>query len=177
MGTPKTYSDWVVLLERFGNGDETVLDEMNTGHFVLDAGTAQRFYLRVEDAYKKRKQDWLNKFQKSFQIQNIRTDDDFATTLWNGKQGLVPLLKFISAKGFPDDLRNTLLKDLIDFISEIKQSLKNRVPKTGNSSERLLAILNTFKMPEIMQEPPAQKIVGTNSSKNIPVVPGRKIIF
>ena len=46
MDIPTTYSDWVAILERFGNGDETVLDEMNAGHFVVDAGTAQRFYLR-----------------------------------------------------------------------------------------------------------------------------------
>ena len=177
MDIPTTYSDWVAILERFGNGDETVLDEMNAGHFVVDAGTAQRFYLRVEEAYKKWKQDWLNRFQKSFQLQNIRTDGDFATVLWNGKQGLVPLLRFVSVKAFPDDLGNTLLKDLIDFVSEIKQSLKSNLSKTSNRRERLLAILNTFRLPEIMQQTPVQRTPGANSEKDRSLLPGRKIIF
>jgi len=65
MTAPTTYSDWAAVLERFGNGDDTVFEEMNAGNFTLDAGTAQRFYSRVEEVYKKRKQNWLDKFQRN----------------------------------------------------------------------------------------------------------------
>jgi len=148
MTAPTTYSDWAAVLERFGNGDDTVFEEMNAGNFTLDAGTAQRFYSRVEEVYKKRKQNWLDKFQRSFQMQNIRTDDDFGIALRNGKQNLLPLSKFVSAKGLPEDLRKTLQKDLDDFVAEIKKSLKDNVSKTSNGREKMLVMLNTFGLPE-----------------------------
>ena len=178
MTVPTTYSDWVAVLERFGNGDDTVFSAMNAGSFILDAGTAQRFYARVEEAYKKRKQNWLAKFQRSFQMQNIRTDEDFVIALRNGKQNLLPLSKFVSSKGLPDDLRKTLQKDLDEFIAEIKKSLKDNVSKTSNSREKMLVMLNIFGLPETQQEEAIQKKSGNKKEENN-IVPstGRKIIF
>ncbi|RZJ49371.1 MAG: hypothetical protein EOO44_18385 [Flavobacterium sp.] len=69
MTIPATYSEWSILLDQFGTGDDSVLEKLNTGTFVIDAGTANRFYLKVEEVYKKRKQSWLNKFQFSFQFE------------------------------------------------------------------------------------------------------------
>ncbi|HRE64634.1 MAG TPA: hypothetical protein PKU77_12635 [Ferruginibacter sp.] len=177
MTAPTTYSDWAAVLERFGNGDDTVFEEMNAGNFTLDAGTAQRFYSRVEEVYKKRKQNWLDKFQRSFQMQNIRTDDDFGIALRNGKQNLLPLSKFVSAKGLPEDLRKTLQKDLDDFVAEIKKSLKDNVSKTSNGREKMLVMLNTFGLPEIKQEEPIQKKASNKNESNTIPPTGRKIIF
>ncbi|MCZ2356764.1 MAG: hypothetical protein LC115_08785 [Bacteroidia bacterium] len=66
MAAPTTYSEWTNLLNKFGNGDDTALEELSKGSFTVDAGTASRFYSRVEEVYKKRKQSWLDKFQRSF---------------------------------------------------------------------------------------------------------------
>ena len=177
MTAPTTYSDWVAVLERFGNGDENVFEEMNAGSFVLDAGTAQRFYSRVEEVYKKRKQNWLDKFQRSFQMQNIRTDDDFGIALQNGKQNLLPLSKFVSVKGLPDDLKKTLKKDLDDFVAEIKKSLKDNVSKTSNGKEKMLVMLNTFGLPDIMQVEQVEKKPNNKNENNTIPPTGRKIIF
>lgn len=54
MKSPVTYADWANLFDRFAKGEE-VVDEMNSGNFHLDAGTAERFYARAEEAYKARK--------------------------------------------------------------------------------------------------------------------------
>ncbi|WP_286912659.1 hypothetical protein [Flavobacterium sp. UBA4197] len=179
MTVPTTYSDWVTVLEHFGNGDDTVLTAINEGHFVLDAGTAQRFYTRVEEVYKKRKQNWLDKFQRSFQMQNIKTDDDFGIALRNGKQNLLPLSKFILSKGLPEDLRKALQKDLDDFVAEIKKSLKDNVSKTGNGREKMLVILNTFGLPEIQQEEQVPTASGNNLNEENNIISPtiRKIIF
>lgn len=177
MTAPKTYSDWVAVLERFGDGDENVFEELNEGSFVIDAGTAQRFYARVEEVYKKRKQNWLEKFQRSFQMQNIQTDDDFGIALRNGKQNLVSLSKFVSAKGLPEDLRATLKKDLDDFVAEVKKSLKDNVSKTSNGKEKIFVMLNSFSLPNIMQlEQVEKKPNNKNENNSIPST-GRKIIF
>ena len=177
MPVPTTYSEWANLLDKFGDGDDTALEELSKGSFLVDAGTASRFYLRVENVYKKRKQNWLEKFQRSFQFQNFKTEDDFEIALRNGKQNLSSLSKFALLKGLPDDLRKTLNKDLEDFVAEIKKSLKDNVCKISSGREKMLILLNTFGLNEI----PEEIIIGKNNDKqntsNINSPTGRKIIF
>jgi len=177
MAAPTTYSDWVAILERFGQGDDTVFEEMNAGSFELDAGTAQRFYSRVEEVYKKRKQAWLDKFQRSFQMQNFKTEDDFGIALRDGKQNLLPLSKFVICKGLPEELRKTLHKDLTDFVSEIRKSLKDNVSKINNGREKMLMMLNTFGMFENPQEEIIKQKSNNQNTNNIIPPTGRKIIF
>lgn len=168
-----TYADWCNLFERFGNGDDTVFDEMNAGSFDLDAGTAQRFYNQAEEAYKTRKKLWLEKFQRSFETQNIKSADDFGMLLLTGKKNLIPLSKFSQAKGLPEDLKTVFKKDLEEFVGEIKKSLKENLPKTGNDKEKMILIINSFRLPENVEANPVQ-----NDSKNIESSPlRRKIIF
>ena len=110
-------------------------------------------------------------------MQNIRTDDDFGIALQNGKQNLLPLSKFVSVKGLPDDLKKTLKKDLDDFVAEIKKSLKDNVSKTSNGKEKMLVMLNTFGLPDIMQVGQVQKKSNNKNENNIIPPTGRKIIF
>lgn len=177
MAALTTYSEWANLLDKFGAGDDTVIEEMNNGSFTVDGGTAFRFYSRVEEVYKKRKKTWLDKFQHSFRFQNFRTEDDFEIALRNGKQNLYPLLKFVSVKGLPEDLKKTLKKDLEDFVAEIKKSLKDNVSKISNGREKMLILLNTFGLNDIPQELQTdKKSKQKNTSEPIPPT-GRKIIF
>lgn len=168
-----TYADWCNLFERFGNGDDTVFDEMNAGSFDLDAGTAERFYNQAEEAYKTRKKLWLEKFQRSFETQNIKSADHFGMVLLTAKKNLIPLSKFSQAKGLPEDLKTVFKKDLEEFVEEIKKSLKENLPKSGNDKEKMILIINSFRLPENVEENSVQ-----NDSKNIESSPlRRKIIF
>lgn len=177
MAAPTTYAEWVAVLERFGNGDDTVFEELNTGSFALDAGTAQRFYSRVEEAYKKRKQLWLNKFQRSFEMQRVKTIDDFGLVLRGGKQNLLPLSKFVTSEGLPEDLRKTLYQDLTDFVTELKKSLKDNLSKTNSSREKMLIMLNSFDLFDTRKSELLQKNSDKTSVKNIAPPTGRKIVF
>jgi hypothetical protein len=177
MSAPTTYAEWTCILDRFGQGDDTVFEDLNAGSFVLDAGTAQRFYLRIEEAYKVRKKSWLDKFQRSFQMQNFRTEDDFGIALRDGKQNLLPLSKFVTSKGLPEDLRKTLSKDLEEFVAEIRKSLKDNVTKVNKGREKILMMLNTFGMFENPQEVQIPHKENNQSDNNIIPPAGRKIIF
>lgn len=177
MAAPTTYSEWTNLLDKFGDGDDTALEELSKGNFIVDAGTASRFYLRVENVYKKRKQNWLDKFQRSFQFQNFKTEDDFEIALRNGKQNLFPMSKFVILKGLPDDLRNTLKKDLEDFVTEIKKSLKDNISKISRGREKMLILLNTFGLNDIPEEIKMYKKNNKQNTNDIIPPMGRKIIF
>ncbi|WP_131539787.1 hypothetical protein [Pedobacter nototheniae] len=172
METLSTYSAWVNLLEKFGIGDDTSLEELSYANFTLDAGTASRFYLRVEDAYKKRKQTWLDKFQHSFKYQKFRAESDFEIALRNGKQNLYPLQRFVGLKGLPEDLKKTLRIDLEEFISEIRKSLKDNISKTSRGRENMLILLNSFGLTNSSDE----NKINTKNNEIIPITV-RKIIF
>jgi len=177
MATPTTYAEWSNLLDKFGQGDDTAIEELSIGSFLVDAGTVYRFYSRVEEVYKKRKQTWLNKFQCSFQLQNFKTEDDFEIVLRNGKQNLYPISKFVALKGLPEDLRKLLMKDLEDFVAEIKKSLKDNFSKISSGSEKMLILLNTFSITEIPPEFNTDNKKRKQNTSEIISPPGRKIIF
>lgn len=177
MEAPTTYSEWTNLLDKFGNGDDTALEELSKSTFTVDVGTASRFYSRVEGVYKKRKQIWLDKFQRSFQIQNFKSDDDFEIALRNGKQNLNSLSKFVVLKGLPEDLRKTLQKDLQEFVAEIKKSLKDNVWKISSGREKMLILLNRFDLNDIPGEINIDKINNKQNTNEIIPPTGRKIIF
>lgn len=177
MNRPSTYASWVSVLERFGNGDDTAVAEIDAGKFTLDSGTAYRFYIRVEEAYKKRKQLWLDRFNRSSQLQSIRTINELEIIVRNGKQNLSPLSKFVSAKGLPEDLRKTLQEDLSRFIEEIRMSMKDHLSRSSNEREKMLTVLNRFGLSEISS---VEKIPGPAGKKkdNINNPPsGRTILF
>lgn len=171
-----TYSEWMILLERFGNEDDTAIDDLKMRTFKIDAGTAQRFYEKVERAYKKRKQNWLDKFQRSLQTQNTRIED-LEITLRNGKQHLSPLVNFVNLNGLPEDLKKILRKDLYDFVAEIKKSMLDKISTTNIIKERMIVLLNSFSLPVILQEElPKISSDRKNETVSIPST-GRKIIF
>ena len=169
METPTTYAQWTKLLDQFGDGDDSILETLNNGGFVIDSGTATRFYNKVEEVYKKRKQKWLDKFQRSFQFQNLKTEEDFEIALRNGKQNLFTLLKFIHIRGFPDDLKKTLQKDLENFAAEIKSSIKSNNSK---GSDKIAILLKSFELTSISE---VIKPISGNNGLTAPT--GRKIIF
>jgi hypothetical protein len=177
MAAPTTYSEWTNLLDKFGDGDDIALEELSKGSFTVDAGTASRFYSRVEVVYKKRKQNWLDKFQRSFQLQSFKTEDDFEIALRNGRQNLSPLSKFVVLKGLPEDLRTTLKKDLEDFVAEIKKSLKDNISKISNGREKMMILLNTFGLNNLAEEHKLDNKINKQNTNEIIPSTGRKIIF
>lgn len=177
MSGPTTYAAWADLLDRFADGDDTALIELSEGSFTIDAGTAYRFYSRVEEVYRKRKQYWLDKFQRSFQFQNFKTDNDFEIAIRNGKQNLLSLSKFTILQGLPVDLQKTLQSDLEAFVGEVKKSLKANVSKISSGREKMLILLNTFDQNIFSDKCKSDnKNVGKQESE-ITHPQGRKIIF
>jgi hypothetical protein len=177
MGNLTTYAGWIDVLEKFSNGDDTVISLMESESFMLDAGVAQRFYTRVEKAYRLRKEKWLSKFNQALQAQRLGQVRDLAVTVNNAKANLRPLVRFTNAEGLPADLRQVLLKDLLAFVSEIKESLTTNVPKGHPQREAMLLTLQSFGLPDshaiVSQLPSAQSKDVSFSTCS----PGRKIIF
>ncbi|BAV05435.1 hypothetical protein SAMN05421788_105111 [Filimonas lacunae] len=171
-----TYAQWTDALERFSNGDNAVLAEFNSGSFSLDAGTAQRFYIRVEEAYRNRKKVWVNSFQRAFHTQTIASENELGITLNNSRKNMIPLVSFVTAKGLPEDLKNTLYKDLCEFVAEVKKTLTDNIVKNNKSSDRLLMVLHGFDFMSIITAETSSDPTPLQQN-NVPPATGRKIIF
>lgn len=172
--SPKTYYEWVTILEAFANGDNNVLEEMKKGTFKIDAGTAVRFYTKVGEIYDIRKKRWLDSFQRSFQSLNIKTENEFSILLHNSKQRLLPLIIFTEIEAFPEELKNILKDDLVLFTDEIKKTLKDSTKNSIQDKEKVLSILNSF---ELRSDSRKNEITITTDKKNTNQSTGRKIIF
>lgn len=144
MNIPSTYFEWAAKLEQFARGDDSVISDLQQGTFAVDAGTVYRFYNKAQEAYVERKKRWLCKFNRLFQVQYIRTENDISVVLQDAKTNLQPIAKFIRLKAFPDDLRDTLRKDFEGFIAEVRKNIKESVMRSQPRNEKMLLIVNTF---------------------------------
>jgi hypothetical protein len=171
-----TYSEWVNLLDRFAEGDDSCISILEKSSFIVDAGTAIRFYTRIEETYRKRKKAWLENFQKSFELSNLKRIDDFEIILRNSKQNLIPLNRFVLLSSLPDDLKKVLSNDLNDFVLEIKSTLKNNMAKISDDRDKMLIMVSSFELPALqLRDIYSQN--ETNSNNVIHQFSGRKIIF
>jgi len=116
----------------------------------LDAGTAGRFMILFEEAYKKRKQLWLDKFKNISQQHNIRSASDFSAIISQAKDSLKNLVFYTELKPFRSDLRKVLKDDLKLFIEEVKKSLKeNAMRDRTNQLNSLLLAFNNLDVEKI----------------------------
>jgi hypothetical protein len=144
MTVPNTYFEWADKLEQFARGDDSVLSELQQGTFAVDAGTVYRFYNKAQEAYVERKKRWLDKFNRLFQVQYVKTENDISIVLQDAKTNLQPIAKFIQIKAFPDDLRETLKRDFEGFVAEIRKNIRESVIKKQPRNEKMLLVVNTF---------------------------------
>jgi hypothetical protein len=141
---PSTYFEWTNILKQFAMGDDSVLSDLERGSFAVDAGTVYRFYRKAQETYVERKKEWIDKFNRLFQIQYIKTESDISIVLQNAKANLQPIAKFIRLSAFPTDLQDTLKKDFEGFVAEVRKNIRESVTKNQPSNERILLIVNTF---------------------------------
>jgi len=144
MTIPNTYFEWADKLEQFARGDDSVLSELQQGTFAVDAGTVYRFYNKAQEAYVERKKRWLDKFNRLFQVQYVKTENDISIVLQDAKTNLQPIAKFIQIKAFPDDLRNNLKKDFHGFVTEVRKNIKESIMRSQPHNEKMLLIINNF---------------------------------
>ncbi|MFA8434083.1 MAG: hypothetical protein ACEPOZ_06160 [Marinifilaceae bacterium] len=146
MPVPTTYLEWSELLDQFGKGDNTALDDLNNGNYACDSVIGWRFCTRVYEAFNNRIKIWLDKFESSFHLRNFRSFEDYDALLKDAKQNLTPLFRFIELEGLPKEIRSALRNEFQEFLTEFKKSMIKNVPKESNNKERILFLLNAFSI-------------------------------
>jgi hypothetical protein len=176
MSTLSTYSEWSTHLEKFGKGDDQSLEMMCKGSFVIDAGTAYRFYTIVEESYRARKNTWFDKYNRILQLQTLKSENDFSIIIRDVRSGLLPMKKFISINAFPEKLQNALKEDFDQFVTGLRDTMKANINRHSSMKERLVLVLNSFHVSETDSNYKQITQTITPTSPNSTVT-GRKIIF
>lgn len=166
MKPPITYAEWIDLFDRFEKGED-VFEQMNSGHFEMDAGTAQRFFAKAEKAFNVRKKMWLDQYQRNFKLQDIKTIEELEFVLQNNKKTLSVLCRFIYSKGLPEELKDTFQKDFTAFVSEFKKTLKDNTGKGSREREKMLMVINNFSISGFSQDQSGGEVKSPSAVRKI----------
>jgi hypothetical protein len=168
MLVPTTYYEWTDNMQRFASGDDSVISEMESAQFEIDAGTVYRFYSHVQASYVERKNLWIEKFNRLFQIQKVKSENELGVLMQSIKNSFNPIVKFINLPAFPDDLKTTLKADFNQFINELKNNMNESLKKEQPHNEKLLFVIHSFQFHEYYNNAASCDNVTEEENETIP---------
>ena len=164
-----TYQEWSVLLEKFKKGDDGVLVNLLEAQFTLSAGTGDKFLKMIDRTYKTRKQKWHDEVQNTINKTNLKSIAEFDLLIRQWKINLTPLIKFISLKPIPENIKQFYQNDLQKFVSEVRKTLQKSLQNNALDKEQMLFYLRNLEIydfsvtnaiqPQQNQKPTGRKII------------------
>ncbi|HYO79238.1 MAG TPA: hypothetical protein VE010_22430, partial [Thermoanaerobaculia bacterium] len=111
---PACYADWVPLLERFRDGDDSVLELMLAGTLEWTNVVAERWTTRVAGALDARLKDVTSRLQLAL---DRSRGDVFAVSqaLLGARRALAPLHAAAAMRCAPDDVREHFTAEVVRF--------------------------------------------------------------
>ena len=136
---PRTYAEWVALLDRFRDGDDSGLEGMRQGSIEWTNIVAERWTRQVADALSVRLQNLSKRLQRS--IDQAR-GDTFAISkaLLDARRSLAPLWQLAALPCLDDRLRTHLTDELSRWARQSQESLEKGV-RDPRRDARLLKVL------------------------------------
>jgi len=170
----KTYAQWSEMLDRFEQGRDDMLDEMEKADFHLGAGTAGRFLTMINRVYQSRKQKWMDEMTQTMEHTRMRSMNEWDILFRQWKAKLVPLQRLIRLPVLPPEVKEQFEKDLSQTLEEIKKSLETSVQAHYPDKQKFLFFLRNFSL--YQWDEPSHKSGSTGTQKDEPPK-GRRIIF
>ena len=121
---PSTYAEWIKCLEMLKEAtmDELVIEIMNQGHLSWQAGITERFTIELFEVLNVRITMINNMLDKKLRG-GSGSEFELASTLINGRNAIKTLFKLSKINSFPEDLKKTIEKTLIDYADKLQHSL------------------------------------------------------
>lgn len=142
---PKTYREWIEVLDVFvqGENDTDVLQAMRAGQLEWQAGVAERFIKRLEEALNTRLVRANSTYQKrTSQMQSLGSDTTQAIIAY--RKELIFLQEAVNLAVMPEDARN----HLVDMVQKIRNDIQASLLDSAKSdrSGRLASIIRNNKI-------------------------------
>ena len=137
MNPPKTYAEWLPLLDRFRAGDDAALYALKSGTIEWTNIVAERWTRQVSDTLTTR----LQSLSTQLQIGLDRAGGDYcaiSNSLLIARRALVPLRELASMSAIPSDVQRHLDTELNRWAGETQESLERHAEGCRNDQGRLL---------------------------------------
>lgn len=134
---PQSYAQWLALLDRFRDGDDSVLEAMRHGSIEWTNIVAERWTRQVTDALTGRLKALSKQLQAGL---NRAGSDSFAISnaLLGARRSLAPLRAFVAMPCFPDNVRAHLGHELERWVAETQHSLEKSATEIRLDKGQLL---------------------------------------
>lgn len=169
---PRTYAEWVPLLERFRDGDDAVIDLMRAGTIEWTSVVAERWTSRLADAFNIR----LKKVSAQLQLALDRAaGDTFAISraLLAARRALVPLHVAAALPCAPEEVRQHFAAELHDFAARTQESLESAAKRIRTDQGSVLKAIRDNPL----NVPPPSTPTETHSEPQAPLPRGRRILM
>jgi hypothetical protein len=157
-------SDWVALFERFGNGEDTALDEMQTASLDLTAVHTLRWLLAASNALGQR----LALLSDGLQERQDRCTagaDTVAGLDWVREQ-LVPLYRFSCVPSLPDWTRAHIADECRRWVERTQASVELRAARVNDQGLLALMVRRTpLRWPPVASQTPPNAMPGDDRPK------------
>jgi hypothetical protein len=169
---PRSYAGWLPLLDRFKDGDDSVLDLLREGSIEWTSIVAERWTAQLSSALERR----LTMLSKQLQLWLDRSrGESFAVAgaVLNARRCLDRLREFASIPCVPDNVKSHLTSEIDRWAMETQKVLEENAAKIRTDHGRLLKTFrdNPLTAPGSGNEPQ------TVSSDIKPVQRGRRVIL
>jgi hypothetical protein len=134
---PHSYAAWLPLLDRFQEGDDSVLVLMQHGSIEWSAVVAERWTFQLSSALGKR----LTMLSKQLQLGLDRSQGEsfaIAQAMLNARRPLQRLREFASISCLPDNVRSHLQNEIDRWAQETQRVLEENAAKIRTDNGRLL---------------------------------------
>lgn len=158
LNTPHEYASWLPLLDRFREGDDSVLDLMHQGSIPWSSVVAERWTMQVSSALEAR----LKRVSKQLQLHLDRARGDgfaIARALLDARRALQPLWHFVAIPCLPANVGDHLKSELTRWASETQAALEKHAGEIRADNGRLLKTIrdNSLTRAADGHLPPAAK--------------------
>lgn len=137
MTVPRTYAEWLNLLDRFKAGENDALSAMQLGTIEWTSVVADRWTQHIVDCLNTRLQSLSDQLQRSL---NRAAGDHLAigNSMLLARRGLEPLRAFVALPAIPQNVHAFLAPNLEMWAEETQRSLERHASLVRHDQGRLL---------------------------------------
>lgn len=170
MNSPRIYAEWLPLLDRFRDGDDSALAIMQRGTIEWANVVAERWTAQVAACLTARVQALGRQLQTG--LNRATTPFSVSRSIIDARRGLAPLLQLASLPCTPEEVRKHLRSELDRFIQQTQESLEKSARLIQDNGRILKAIRDNpltaqVPIPQSQQQP----------SMETPAARGRRVIL
>ena len=172
VSAPVTYAEWVPLLERFRDGDDSVIELLLAGTIEWTNVVAERWTARVAEAFDAR----LSHVASRLQLALDRSRDAFSVSqaLLGARRALAPLHAAAAMSCAPEPVREHFAGGVARFAAQTQESLE-----TSAKCNRADVLLKALRDNPLTVVVPAPRYDETDSAgaATAPAARGRRILL